>query len=90
MAFSKVFDMNLSPLSTEKAHAWLNLLCKNKCKSEANTTPDCQKPIKATAKKDEKSSADRNSSIVHRSDFRLVKTQREAKQRPSYTTRGSQ
>ena len=82
------FRLNLSPLSSEKAQAWFeSAVQKQLVKGEANTTPDFQKLDRSTAKKYEKifQATPQLQHLYIDRDFRLVKTQRSAKQRPSYT-----
>ena len=82
------FRLNFSPLSIEKAQAWFeSAVQKQLAKGEANTTPDFQKLDRSTAKKYEKifQAIPQLEHLYIDRDFRLVKTQREAKQRPSYT-----
>lgn len=80
------------PLSIDKAENWFNNVVKSKIQKssknlEAPQTPEFKNLNKSTSKKFEKIflATPQLEHLYIDPDFRLVKTQREAKQRPSYT-----
>ncbi|MBD2089276.1 hypothetical protein H6F67_05350 [Microcoleus sp. FACHB-1515] len=79
------FRVNLAPLTIEKAQAWFESAVKKLANRPVK--PDFEKLDQSTAKKYEKifEATPQLEHLYIDRDFRLVKTQREAKQRPSYT-----
>lgn len=80
------------PLSIDKAENWFNNVVKSKLQKssknlEVPQTPEFKNLNKSTSKKFEKIflATPQLEHLYIDPDFRLVKTQREAKQRPSYT-----
>jgi hypothetical protein len=90
VGIEQAFRLNLSPLTIDKAQAWFESIAQAKLAADAqsqSTTPNFDKLDKSTAKKYEKifQATPQLEHLYIDRDFRLVKTQREAKQRPSYT-----
>ena len=78
--------LNLAPLTIEKAQAWFESTVQKQLANQP-VKPDFEKLDQSTAKKYEKifEATPQLEHLYLDRDFRLVKTQREAKQRPSYT-----
>lgn len=75
-----------NPLSIKRAEDWFNKIVQSK-KIESPQAPNLKNLNKATAKKFEKTfqATPQLEHLYIDREFRLVKSQREAKQRPSYT-----
>ena len=92
IGIEQAFRIRAIPLSTQKAEDWFTQVVQSKAKKLSQTMDDLEAPSldnldRGTAKK-LKTSFRMTPQFEHLyidRDFRLVKTQREAKQRPSYT-----
>lgn len=86
IGIQQAFRVNLSPLTIEKAQAWFEAAVQKQLANQS-VKPDFDKLDQSTARKYEKifEATPQLEHLYIDRDFRLVKTQREAKQRPSYT-----
>jgi hypothetical protein len=90
VAIKQAFRINVSPLTIDKATTWFNQAVRSQLQKSAEAIeqkPNFEKLDKSTARKYEKifQAKPQLQHLYIDPDFRLVKTQREAKQRPSYT-----
>jgi hypothetical protein len=88
----QAFRINVSPLTIDKAEAWFTSIVQSRLQSSGQESivpqaPSLENLDRSTAKKYEKifQATPQLEHLYIDPDFRLVKTQREAKQRPSYT-----
>lgn len=89
ISIEQAFRVRAIPLSIDKAEAWFSAIASSKltASQSISSAPNFENLDKTTAKKFEKVflATPRLEHLYIDPDFRLVKTQREAKQRPSYT-----
>lgn len=91
VAIEQAFRVRATPLDIDRAERWFSEVVEAKLRhADPNSSPQklhLQDPGKKTAKKLEKTfhSTPQLEHLYIDPDFRLVKSQREAKQRPSYT-----
>jgi hypothetical protein len=92
IGIEQAFRVGAIPLSIEKAEAWFTEVVNSKVKESSQTIDSLKPPSlenldRSTAKKLETAflMIPQFEHLYIDRDFRLVKTQREAKQRPSYT-----
>jgi len=91
IAIEQAFRLRGMPLDVDRAENWFTQVVQSKLKDSAEAINSWQtaltRPNKLTRKKLEKisSATPQLEHLYIDNDFRLVKTQREAKQRPSYT-----
>lgn len=88
VGIQQAFRLNVSPLTLEKAEAWiLRTVAARSARQAEPIALDVKNLDKSTARKYEKifQATPQLEHLYIDADFRLVKTQREAKQRSSYT-----
>ncbi|KAM3098119.1 hypothetical protein ACKFKG_06785 [Phormidesmis sp. 146-35] len=90
VGIEQAFKRREAPLTIEKAEEWFNTVVESRLSNQKTELPETLKLEnldKTTVKKFEKTylATPKFEHLYVDHDFRLVKTQREAKQRPSYT-----
>jgi hypothetical protein len=90
VGIEQAFRFNVSPFTIEKAEAWISKTVTDRLTKQATEKlerPTFENLDKSTARKYEQifQATPQLEHLYIDPDFRLVKTQREAKQRPSYT-----